>query len=153
VNGSGHDNGRGHLWSRNSGSPSVRSSNLCYAPRQCTAGCSEGIPTVRRFAFDKAYLILFGNAARRLWKDCFPEVDGIVFLVDAADIQRLAGAKAELDGLLSIDDLSNVPFLVLGNKISDAWGAVRRGRLAVAPWVVSSYGKGEPHAIDYAREY
>jgi hypothetical protein len=54
--------------------------------------------------------------------------------------------------LLSINDLLNVLFLVLGNKI-DTWGAVNRGRLAAAPWVLSRYGKGKPHAIDYTQEY
>jgi GTP-binding protein SAR1 len=72
---------------------------------------------------------LGGHAqARRVWKNYFPAVDAIVFIVDAADRVRFEEAKRELNGLISDEAISDCPILVLGNKI-DKQGAASADEL------------------------
>ena len=64
----------------------------------------------------------------QVWKDYFPAVDAIVFLIDSCDRGRFGESKAELDSLLTDEQLANCPVLVLGNKI-DRPGAASEDEL------------------------
>ena len=76
---------------------------------------------------------------RRLWKEYSVDASAIIYIVDAADRDRLAEAQRELAGLL--DELKSIPVLILGNKI-DIAGAVSEDELRSALNIVSTTGKG-----------
>mmetsp|Transcript_14732 Transcript_14732/g.2130 ORF Transcript_14732/g.2130 Transcript_14732/m.2130 type:complete len:145 (+) Transcript_14732:43-477(+) len=56
-------------------------------------------------------------AVRKTWKSYFPQVDGIIYLVDAADPGRFEESKKEFDSILATPELAKVPIVILGNKI------------------------------------
>jgi small GTP-binding protein len=53
---------------------------------------------------------------RKMWAHYFPKTDGIVFVIDSADKDRLTAVKAELDKLNNHPLLQNIPFLIFANK-------------------------------------
>eukprot|EP00056_Hartaetosiga_gracilis_P021533 m.24765 g.24765 ORF g.24765 m.24765 type:complete len:194 (-) comp9128_c2_seq2:970-1551(-) len=69
--------------------------------------------------------------ARRIWRDYFPAVDAIVFVVDTSDHERLSIAKDELHKILGDEMICNVPVCILGNKI-DIPGAASEEQLMLA---------------------
>ena len=79
------------------------------------------------------------ETARRLWRAYFATVDGVVYLVDAIDRGRFPEAKKELDALLTSEELQDVPFLVLGNKI-DMPTAASKEELKYALGLMDTYG-------------
>ncbi len=67
-------------------------------------------------------------AMRKMWREYFPKIDAIVYLVDAADPARFKESKEEFDRIINTEEIGNIPFLILGNKI-DKKGAVSEDQL------------------------
>ena len=57
------------------------------------------------------------NRLRNLWKFYLIGCDGIIFVVDSSDPNRIREAKREFKNLLSLDTLQETPFLFLANKV------------------------------------
>eukprot|EP01064_Diplonema_japonicum_P025078 TRINITY_DN3602_c3_g1_i1.p1 TRINITY_DN3602_c3_g1~~TRINITY_DN3602_c3_g1_i1.p1 ORF type:complete len:195 (+),score=25.17 TRINITY_DN3602_c3_g1_i1:74-658(+) len=86
-----------------------------------TAARPTNHPTNEQFSVGgvkvNAYDLGGHENGRILWSQYYTKVDGIVFMVDAADISRLSTVKVEIDKLLSDPDLARVPMVIIGNKI------------------------------------
>ena len=83
----------------------------------------ETIPTIGlsiEEVFVKDYKLTFwdvGGAATKLWKHYFDSIDGLVFVIDATDKNRIAKAKEELYRTSKDPLLQQVPYLLMFNKI------------------------------------
>lgn len=66
--------------------------------------------------------------ARRIWTEYSADANGIIFLVDSFHQERLDEARVELANICREDSMSEIPILVLGNKI-DLVGSVSQVEL------------------------
>ncbi|CAG9313429.1 unnamed protein product [Blepharisma stoltei] len=57
-----------------------------------------------------------GERIRPLWHHYFENTDGVIFVVDSNDRQRIEEAKEELHRASNDTNLENVSFLILSNK-------------------------------------
>eukprot|EP01125_Pyxidicula_operculata_P021463 TRINITY_DN8276_c1_g1_i1.p1 TRINITY_DN8276_c1_g1~~TRINITY_DN8276_c1_g1_i1.p1 ORF type:complete len:184 (-),score=16.94 TRINITY_DN8276_c1_g1_i1:69-620(-) len=84
----------------------------CYPTRK---------PTMEEVVMSNVTLKAFdlgGNSGERvLWKDYIVAVDAIVFIVDAADNERLDEASKVLGSTLRQEEVAKKPVLIFGNKI------------------------------------
>lgn len=66
---------------------------------------------------------------RKLWRYYYQGVQGIIFVVDSSDRDRVEDAREELDKLMTADELRDASVLVYANK-QDLPGAMRASELA-----------------------
>jgi len=57
------------------------------------------------------------ESMRKIWKNYFEGLNGIIYMVDTADHEALRTSRDELANLIHDPKLANVPILVFGNKI------------------------------------
>ena len=51
-----------------------------------------------------------------MWKHYYPNTDGLIYVVDSSDRNRISLAKEELHKILGEEELKNTVLLVLANK-------------------------------------
>ncbi|XP_061181637.1 uncharacterized protein LOC133190170 [Saccostrea echinata] len=53
---------------------------------------------------------------RPLWKYYFQNTEGLVYVVDSNDRERIAESREELFGILQYDEMRGVPVMIIANK-------------------------------------
>ena len=53
---------------------------------------------------------------RRLWSYYYQNADGLVYVVDSSDRERMDESCEELHSILNDDQMRNVPFVIIANK-------------------------------------
>ena len=92
-------------------------------------GAEQTAPTVglnvEQIVYKNFALALWdlGGAATILWKHYYQNTDGVIFVVDSSDRERMDTAREELINVLADPDLAECPLLVYANK-QDREGAM-----------------------------
>ncbi len=66
---------------------------------------------------------------RAYWRNYFEQTDGIIWVVDSADVGRLSDCRQELENLLGEERLAGASVLILANK-QDLPGALPADKIA-----------------------
>lgn len=53
---------------------------------------------------------------RPLWRHYFQNTQGLIFVVDSSDLERISEARQELFSVLESPEMEGVPVVVIGNK-------------------------------------
>lgn len=51
-----------------------------------------------------------------LWRHYYQGVDGIIYVIDSSDDERIYKAKDELYAVLADEELNGIPLLIFANK-------------------------------------
>ncbi len=54
---------------------------------------------------------------RKIWREHFIDIQGIIYVVDGADKNRFEESRRELETILQSEELPKIPIVILGNKI------------------------------------
>ena len=66
---------------------------------------------------------------RAYWRNYFEKTDGVIWVVDSADVGRMGVCREELEGLLRQEKLVGASLLILANK-QDVGGALKAEEIA-----------------------
>lgn len=77
---------------------------------------------------------------RAYWRNYFEQTDGIIWVVDSADVTRLADCRFELENLLGEERLAGATLLILANK-QDLPDALSSDKIADALGLCDIIGK------------
>ena len=56
------------------------------------------------------------EGAEKTWKEFLPNIDGIIYVIDAADRERFSKCKKILESLLTAPEFYKIPIVIFGNK-------------------------------------
>ena len=53
---------------------------------------------------------------RGLWHHYYQGTEGLIYVIDSNDPERIAEAREELEGILRFPDMETVPIVIMANK-------------------------------------
>ncbi|KAM3720484.1 ADP-ribosylation factor-like protein 13B [Dirofilaria immitis] len=75
---------------------------------------------LQEFRYKKAEIIAYdlggGSGIRSIWKNYYPEVFGVIYVIDGSERKRIEESGRLLKDVISDEDLHNKPFLIILNK-------------------------------------